>query len=155
MFLLENKLQSFYEEIKKLNNINFKLTDVDEISKSIDKNKSTKNNSLNTNTNILTEDETNNKSDKSNIAPINTSKRDDKKIEINKIIIKNPNKSKIFNGKNDNETNNNNSSPTQTIIKCEYEKKWKNINLEYKNENSDEENIDDYNLVIKKINFYF
>ena len=150
MFLLENKLQSFYEEIKKLNEVTFKIKDEEENHNLIDIMKSLKNKSLDTNTYGLTEGETNMLSEKSNPYPVDSGKIEYKKIEINKILIQNPNKSKVFNGKNENDVNKKNNcfnSPSETIIKCDYGKKRKDINSGKDETIDDGENISEYNLV--------
>jgi len=165
MFLLENKLQSFYEEIKKLNDVTFKIKDEEENQKFLEKINMLKNNSLNTNTYGLTDGDTNIISEKSNAnnLQIDSGKNENKKIEINKIIIQNPNKSKIFNGKNENEYNNKKdfiNAHNKTIVKCNNDKKKFDINNKinisvkegnindksYMNE--DEEKISDYDLVL-------
>lgn len=162
MFLLENKLQSFYEEIKKLNDVTFKIKDEEENQKFLEKFNFQKNNTLNTNTYGLTEGDTNIISEKSNaIYPIDSAKNENKKIEINKILIQNPNKSKLFNCKNEIDNNKKNdfiNTPTDTMVKCDYEKKKidkNNFNINnyegnYKNEKNntdDEEKYSDYDLV--------
>jgi len=151
MFLLENKLQSFYEEIKKLNEVKFKIKENEDNHKFFEKMELlNKNNSLNTNTYGMIEGETNVLSEKSNTCPIDSDKGENKKIEINKILIQNPNKSKIFNGKNENYDVNKkidiNNSPSETIVKCENDKRKHELNHGFKVENIEKES--DFDLVI-------
>lgn len=154
MFLLENKLQSFYEDIKKLNEVSFKLKDNEEEQKFIEKLKPLKNNSLNTNTYGMTEGETNVYSEKSNPCHIDSEKSGHRPVEINKILIQNPNKSKPFNGKNECEAYNKKqnviNSPSGTIIKCgERNKKTSEL---YNQEQSNDDCIaSDYSLVKKNL----
>lgn len=162
MFLLENKLQSFYEDIKKLNEVTFKIKDDEEDKKFFEKLQTLKNNSLNTNTCGMTESDTNIFNEKSNPYNIDSEKSEHKRLEINKILIQNPNKSKICNGKNECEPNKNKkinliNSPSGTIVKCGENKKRKASEIKKLEDISNDFNASDFCLVIKSIFclFYF
>lgn len=144
LFLLENKLQSFYEDIKKLNEVTVKFNkEGEDDNKFFEKLNTKKNKTLNTNTYGNTQGDTNLFSEKSNVYQVDPQQSENKNLEINKILIQNPNKSKLFNGKNESQTNSNkhnqiNNSPNGTIIKC-------NESIENHNEIiKDKEFIDDY-----------
>jgi len=154
MFLLENKLQSFYEDIKKLNEVTIKIKDDEEDQKFFEKLQTLKNNSLNNNTYGMTEGDTNIFSEKSNPSPnIESEKSEHKRLEINKILIQNPNRSKPFNGKNECDNNYNNkknnviNSPSETIVKCGENNKRITSGLKNEDNLFNENNASDFSLV--------
>lgn len=172
MFLLENKLQSFYEEIKKLNDFTFKIKNNKDGMEHLEKKTCINTNSLNTNTNYLTEGaETNVLTEKSQVKENESITSENKKIEINKIIIKNPNKSKVFSGKkescdslihkshfNKNIKNTaSENSPSETIIKCDADNNSDNLHIRKSDKNTNkslninlkDDDLSDYNLVKK------
>ena len=82
---------------------------------------------------------------------MHSEKSENKNLEINKILIQYPNKSKDFNGKNEFETHNKKqniiNSPIGTIIKCGENNQRTNI-LNNQEDLGNDSSASDYSLVI-------
>lgn len=172
MFLLENKLQSFYEEIKRLNNTTFKMKDNEEELKALEKLRCSDSDSLNVNTNNLTEcADTNFLSEKLAAKGSDSIiQRENKKLEINDVYIEKINKAKVFPSKKDspesfcnkskhvNKQKKNlvsNNSPSETIIEYEDKSNSNSNDIAINNDDIEKNNYKCYKNINKKTNDKF